>query len=86
LYNKSFHPYKTQVKFVLACCILHNWILRHGEDDHVPPKDNWAPNQHDEATPHNLSTDSMAWTTQRDALAAQIWQNRGLVVCRSSLM
>jgi hypothetical protein len=22
--NKSFHKYKTQVKLVLACCILHN--------------------------------------------------------------
>ena len=32
LYNKPFHPYRTQVKLVLACCILHNWILRHGHD------------------------------------------------------
>ena len=24
LYNKPFHPCKTQVKLVLACCILHN--------------------------------------------------------------
>ncbi|WVZ60460.1 hypothetical protein U9M48_010477 [Paspalum notatum var. saurae] len=24
MYNKSFHPFKTQVKFVIACCILHN--------------------------------------------------------------
>ncbi|WVZ95697.1 hypothetical protein U9M48_041429 [Paspalum notatum var. saurae] len=24
LYNRPFHPYKTQVKLVLACCILHN--------------------------------------------------------------
>jgi hypothetical protein len=42
LHNKPFHPYKTQVKLVLACCILHNWILRHGEDDHVPPEDDEA--------------------------------------------
>ena len=26
--NKPFHPYKTQVKLVLVCCILTNWILR----------------------------------------------------------
>jgi len=25
--NKSFHKYKTQVKLVLACAILHNWII-----------------------------------------------------------
>jgi hypothetical protein len=34
--NKPFHPYRTQVKLVLACCILHNWILRHGQDELVP--------------------------------------------------
>jgi hypothetical protein len=28
--NKSFHKYKTQVKLVLACCILHNWIIGFG--------------------------------------------------------
>ena len=26
--QKPFHPYPTQVKLVLACCILHNWILQ----------------------------------------------------------
>uniref|UniRef100_A0A453E8X0 DDE Tnp4 domain-containing protein n=1 Tax=Aegilops tauschii subsp. strangulata TaxID=200361 RepID=A0A453E8X0_AEGTS len=25
--NKPHHPYPSQVKIVLACCILHNWIL-----------------------------------------------------------
>ena len=42
--NKPFHPYKTQVMLVLACSILHDWILRHGHDAHVPSEDNWAPN------------------------------------------
>jgi hypothetical protein len=37
--NKPFHPYKTQVKLVLACCILHNWILRFGKDEHVPAEE-----------------------------------------------
>lgn len=34
--NKPFHTYRTQVKLVLACCILHNWILGYGDDEHVP--------------------------------------------------
>jgi len=77
LYNKPFHPYKTQVKLVIACCILHNWILRHGQDEHVLTEENWAPNMHDEAAPHDLATDNNAWAAQRDAWAAQMWQNRG---------
>jgi hypothetical protein len=34
--NKPFHPFRTQVKLILACCILHNWILEHGLDEVVP--------------------------------------------------
>jgi hypothetical protein len=34
--NRSFHPFKTQVKLVLACCILHNWIIGFGLDEVVP--------------------------------------------------
>jgi hypothetical protein len=64
LYNKPFHPYKTQVHLVLACCILYNWILRHGEDEHFPHEDNWAPNEHVEAAPHDLATNNNAWAAQ----------------------
>ena len=42
--NKPFHPYKTQVKLVLACCIIHNWILRHGLDDLVSSEADWQAN------------------------------------------
>jgi hypothetical protein len=33
VYNRPFYPYKTQVKVVIACAILHNWVLQFGEDD-----------------------------------------------------
>jgi hypothetical protein len=35
LYHKPFHPFTAQVKFVLSCCILHNWILGFSLDEHV---------------------------------------------------
>jgi hypothetical protein len=78
-FNKPFHPYKTQVKLVISCCILHNWILRHGQDEHVPLEDNWAPNMHEVTAPHDLATDNSAWAAQRDSWAAQMWQNRGCI-------
>jgi hypothetical protein len=31
------------VKLVLACCILHNWILDWGEDEYVPDVDDVTP-------------------------------------------
>jgi hypothetical protein len=53
--NKLFHPYKTQVKLVLAGCILHNWILRHGVDEHVPTESTRIPNTNDNASqPHHV--------------------------------
>ncbi|WVZ75407.1 hypothetical protein U9M48_023460 [Paspalum notatum var. saurae] len=59
LYNKPFHPYKTQVKLVLACCILHNWILRHGMDELVPPEAEWQANPIDETVPTDIGMAEM---------------------------
>jgi hypothetical protein len=55
--NKPFHPYKTQVKLVLACCILHNWILDHGVDEVIPLESTWQLNNsegHEVALDDNL--------------------------------
>jgi hypothetical protein len=41
--NKPFHPYPSQVKIVLACCILHNCILGYGIDNLVPGDDFTGP-------------------------------------------
>jgi hypothetical protein len=75
--NKPFHPYKTQVKLVLACCILHNWILRHGHDTFIPTEEQWNPNPHDETIPNDAVMDNATWAALRDTRAAQMWQNRG---------
>jgi hypothetical protein len=74
--NKPFHPYKTQVKLVLACCILHNWILRHGHDEHVPDEETWVPNNNDNDEPDH-AIDNGVWAAKRDEWDAQMWQNRG---------
>lgn len=76
LYNKPFHPYKTQVKLVLACCILHNWILRHGVDEHVPSETDWQANPTNEDAPNDIVVDNAAWAAKRDTWAQQRWQTR----------
>ncbi|WVZ70927.1 hypothetical protein U9M48_019556, partial [Paspalum notatum var. saurae] len=75
--NKQFHPFKTQVKLVLASCILHNWILAHGGDEVIPPESSWVPNS---SAPHGHGVavdDNSAWSNIRDEWAAQMWSNRG---------
>jgi hypothetical protein len=75
--NKPFHPYKTQVKLVLAYCILHNWILSFGIDEVVPTKDWLPPNQHDTQPVHELlSQDSQGMSNRRDAICTAMWEGR----------
>lgn len=74
LLREPFYPYPTQVKLVLACCILHNWVLRHGHDVHVPPEDGWQPNP--SAFPNDVTMDNGAWAAKRETWAAQMWQSR----------
>jgi hypothetical protein len=74
--NKPFHPYKTQVKLVLACCILHNWILRHGHDCLIPTEEQWTANPSDETILNDVAMDNATWVAMRDGWAEQMWQNR----------
>jgi hypothetical protein len=76
--NKPFHPLRSQVKLVLACCILHNWILSFGIDEVVPEEFSWVPNVTN-THPHPAHMDdNAAWVLQRDQWANHMWANRGL--------
>jgi hypothetical protein len=70
--NKPFHPYKTQVKLVLACCILHNWIIGFGIDQVVSPEEGFTDSQPNplKNLPNNdsQSQDSNAMALRRDAI------------------
>jgi hypothetical protein len=77
LYNKPFHLYKTQVKLVLAYCILHNWILGFGLDPIVPNED-WLPPNTPPIHPEDLaSLDIVAMTERRDEICNAMWAGRG---------
>ncbi|WVZ96979.1 hypothetical protein U9M48_042551 [Paspalum notatum var. saurae] len=78
LYNKPFHPFPTQVKLVLACCILHNWILRHGIHEHVPSEAEWVGNQEQDTGSDENNPDNLAWVAMRDMIADQMWVDRAV--------
>jgi hypothetical protein len=77
--NKLFHPYPSQVKIVLACCILHNWILGFGVDEVIPRDDFIPPPSHNQSFPTHvaMSQEVRAWSAQRDQWALAMWENRG---------
>jgi hypothetical protein len=70
--------YKTQVQLVLACCIFHNWILDHGQDEVFPEESTWEPNSNNSSQLDGTDVvDNVAWGNKRDEMANQMWINRG---------
>lgn len=76
--NKPFHKYKTQVKLVLACSILHNWILGFGIDEVVPDEEGFTGTQQDPLDDNgSQSQESSAMAAKRDAICNVMWEGRG---------
>jgi len=79
--NKPFHTYKTQVKLVLAYCILHNWIIGFGMDEVVPEEEGFLgiKPEGDETQPVGdmLSQDSAGMALRRDGICTAMWAARG---------
>ena len=74
--QKPFHTFKTQVKLVLACCILHNWILGCGFDEHVPDEEDVTPDDIDQG--HGVvADDNEDWKSKRMEWAEAMWADRG---------
>jgi hypothetical protein len=77
--NKPFHKYRTQVKLVLACAILHNWILGFGIDEVVPNEDGFTgfPPDALNMPPSHLAQDFIDMAAKRDSICNAIWEGRG---------
>jgi hypothetical protein len=76
--NKFFHKYKTQVKLVLACCILHNWIIGFGVDEIVLAEEGFEGqelNDDDDGAEVPLEEPAMVYI--RDEIANAMWEARG---------
>ncbi|KAK1664079.1 hypothetical protein QYE76_052238 [Lolium multiflorum] len=71
--QKPFHTFDPQVKLILACCILHNWILGWGEDEFFEEVVTF-----DEVeTDHGMDAgDNDAWKVKRQDWADAMWEAR----------
>nr|XP_020165190.1 putative nuclease HARBI1 [Aegilops tauschii subsp. strangulata] len=75
--QKPFHPYPTQVKLVLACCILHNWILQWGFDEHVPEEEEVKPDDVVSSGHGVEAFDNDGWKNKMLEWGEAMWLNRG---------
>ena len=75
LTSRSFFPYRTQVETVMACCILHNFTLSHGEDDFIPTEGEWTTQNLAEGgrTRRQLREEANAWVQMREEIAQCMW-------------
>ncbi|XP_051201802.1 protein ALP1-like [Lolium perenne] len=72
--QKLFHMFDTQVKLVLACCILRNCILGWGEDEFFEEVVTFDKVE----TSHGVETcDNDVWKVKRQEWADAIWKARG---------
>ena len=67
-----FFPFTTQVDIVLACCILHNWIISHGADQFIQSDIEAAPNSV-VACSSALGPESHEMVTLRQSIASNMW-------------
>ena len=69
-----FFPYETQVDIVIACCIIHNWVIEDGSDEFNEPDDN------DEDTQDTIyagtASENAIMLAFRQGLADQMWADR----------
>jgi hypothetical protein len=70
-----FFPFQTQVNIVVACCIIHNWVINDDIDELV-----MGPNEsiiQDNDTSTVGQPNDHAWMVQfRQGLADQMWADR----------
>lgn len=69
-----FFPYLTQVDIVIACCILHNWVVSQGTDCFILPENTLTPSPHTSASAQ--SNDHRLMVEKRQLIAERMWQDR----------
>jgi hypothetical protein len=66
------------VKLVVACAILHNWILGFGIDEVVPDEEGFtASADPTNLPPAHLDQDSVDMAEIRDAICNAMWEGMG---------
>ena len=76
---EPFWSFETQVKVVLACCVIHNHIMRFEPNNHIMEA---AMNQVESSGPQQETQshrdsieDSRVWNAKRDQICQAMWSD-----------
>ncbi|XP_044385890.1 protein ALP1-like [Triticum aestivum] len=71
-----FFLFPTQVDIVVACCIIHNWVINDGIDEYIIPEDEWVPNITHASSSSGQAHEHAYMASFRQGLADQMWEDR----------
>jgi hypothetical protein len=71
-----FFPFPTQVEIVVACCIIHNWVLEEGGDEFIIHEDEAMPNITHQSSSHGQATEHAFMVHFRQEIANSMWEDR----------
>jgi hypothetical protein len=73
---KPFFPFETQVVIVIACCIIHNWVIEDGLDEFIILDASWVPNHNYASLSSGQATEHTFMVNFRQNIANQMWADR----------
>ena len=70
-----FFPFPTQVEIVVACCIIHNWIVQDGGDEFILPENNFMPIHTHATSSSGQVTEHAFMVNFRQEIANHMWED-----------
>jgi hypothetical protein len=71
-----FFPFPTQVKIVVASCIIYNWIIEDEGDEFIIPEDEELPSITHQTSIHGQATDHAFMVNFRQEITNAMWEDR----------
>jgi hypothetical protein len=71
-----FFSFFTQVKIVVACCIIHNWVLEDGGDEFIISEDEAMPSITHQSSSHGQAMEHVFMVHLRQEIANSMWEDR----------
>jgi hypothetical protein len=68
-----FFPFSTQVEIVVACCIIHNWVIQDGGDDFIIDASEELDTINHHTSSHGQAADHAFMVNFRQELANAMW-------------
>jgi hypothetical protein len=70
-----FFPFPTQVDIVVACCIIHNWVIQDGGDEFIIPETEALPTHTHQTSSRGQAMEHAFMVHFRQQIANQMWQD-----------